>query len=177
MLHLVLSMPQFNSSCRGSPSVSTAILQGVIAIICRDQADDAMERKVQQEMKEHSDILRVDSTDTYADLASKTLKLFSQLPEKYDASFYFKVRMHLACTEYRASCTSAPAWVSTVCPCSETEMQTVDKYIHGSWIHVPLYCKALISSMPSWLTTLPVRVSDFSSGSMRRDIDIHFCSH
>lgn len=56
-----------------------------------DQADDAMERKVQAEMKQHSDIMRVDSTDTYADLASKTLKLFSQLPEKYDASFYFKV--------------------------------------------------------------------------------------
>lgn len=56
-----------------------------------DQADDAMEQKVQKEMKEHGDILRVDSTDTYADLASKTLKLFSQLPKKYDASFYFKV--------------------------------------------------------------------------------------
>lgn len=56
-----------------------------------DQADDAMERKVQAEMKKYKDILRVDSTDTYADLASKTLKLFSQLPDKYDASFYFKV--------------------------------------------------------------------------------------
>lgn len=61
-----------------------------------------MERKVQAEMKEHSDILRVDSTDTYADLASKTLKLFSQLPEKYDASFYFKVRMQL--TEHFCFC-------------------------------------------------------------------------
>ena len=43
------------------------------------------------ETKEFGDIIRLDSTDTYADLARKTLKLFSKLPDKFDASFYFKV--------------------------------------------------------------------------------------
>ena len=32
------------------------------------------------ETKEFGDIVRLDSTDTYADLARKTLKLFSKLP-------------------------------------------------------------------------------------------------
>ena len=32
----------------------------------------------------------------YADLAHKTLKLFSKLPDKFDASFYFKVRQSAA---------------------------------------------------------------------------------
>ena len=43
------------------------------------------------ETKEFGDIIRLDSTDTYADLARKTLKLFSKLPDKLNASFYFKV--------------------------------------------------------------------------------------
>lgn len=46
------------------------------------------------ETKEFGDIIRLDSTDTYADLAQKTLKLFSKLPDKFDASFYFKVLHH-----------------------------------------------------------------------------------
>ena len=50
-----------------------------------------MERRVAAETKQFGDILRLDSTDTYADLASKTLKLFSKLPDKFEASFYFKV--------------------------------------------------------------------------------------
>ncbi len=51
-----------------------------------------MEKRVAEETQRFGDILRLDSTDTYADLASKTLKLFSKLPDKFDASFYFKAR-------------------------------------------------------------------------------------
>lgn len=54
-----------------------------------------MDRKVRAETKEFGDIIRLDSTDTYADLARKTLKLFSKLPDKFDASFYFKVTTRL----------------------------------------------------------------------------------
>jgi len=50
---------------------------------------------VRAETKEFGDIIRLDSTDTYADLARKTLKLFSKLPDKFDASFYFKVTTRL----------------------------------------------------------------------------------
>jgi Galactosyltransferase len=62
-----------------------------ICFWCRDQADDPQDRSVRAETKEFGDIIRLDSTDTYADLARKTLKLFSKLPDKFDASFYFKV--------------------------------------------------------------------------------------
>lgn len=57
----------------------------------RDQPEDPMEKRVAEETSRFGDIIRLDSTDTYADLASKTLKLFSKLPDKFDASFYFKV--------------------------------------------------------------------------------------
>mmetsp|Transcript_13969 Transcript_13969/g.42127 ORF Transcript_13969/g.42127 Transcript_13969/m.42127 type:complete len:589 (-) Transcript_13969:1356-3122(-) len=56
-----------------------------------DQPEDPMEKRVAEETSRFGDIIRLDSTDTYADLASKTLKLFSKLPDKFDASFYFKV--------------------------------------------------------------------------------------
>ncbi len=49
---------------------------------CREQTDDPAERAVQAEAKEFGDVLRLDSTDTYADLSSKTLKLFGKLPGK-----------------------------------------------------------------------------------------------
>lgn len=78
------------------------------------------------ETKEFGDIVRLDSTDTYADLARKTLKLFSKLPDKFDASFYFKVgvacsrkpehlsrmQMHLSIQQYdMLNC-----WVCTMYP-------------------------------------------------------------
>ena len=66
-------------------------IQSLIYFWCRDQADDPQDRSVRAETKEFGDIIRLDSTDTYADLARKTLKLFSKLPDKFDASFYFKV--------------------------------------------------------------------------------------
>ena len=37
---------------------------------------------MQAEAKRFGDVLRLDSTDTYADLSSKTLKLFGKLPGK-----------------------------------------------------------------------------------------------
>lgn len=46
---------------------------------------------MQAEASQFGDILRLDSTDTYADLSSKTVKLFSKLPGKFRADFYFKV--------------------------------------------------------------------------------------
>ena len=60
-------------------------------MLCREQADDPAERAVQAEASKFGDILRLDSTDTYADLSSKTVKLFGKLPGKFRADFYFKV--------------------------------------------------------------------------------------
>lgn len=42
-------------------------------------------------MQKYGDIVRVDVVDTYGDLSLKTLKMFSTLPSKIDADFYFKV--------------------------------------------------------------------------------------
>lgn len=42
-------------------------------------------------MKEFNDILRIDITDSYADLTGKTLRMFAVLPQKIEADFYFKV--------------------------------------------------------------------------------------
>ena len=42
-------------------------------------------------MKAYGDIVRLDIVDSYSDLSGKTLKMFSVLPQKIDADFYFKV--------------------------------------------------------------------------------------
>ena len=42
-------------------------------------------------MQQYGDIVRIDMVDTYADLSMKTLRMFSILPQKIDADFYFKV--------------------------------------------------------------------------------------
>ncbi len=42
-------------------------------------------------MKAYGDILRLDVVDAYDDLSKKTLKMFTVLPQKIDAYFYFKV--------------------------------------------------------------------------------------
>jgi hypothetical protein len=56
-----------------------------------EQKDDPDELRIQEEIKQYGDILRLDMVDTYADLSLKTLKMFSILPQKYDADFYFKI--------------------------------------------------------------------------------------
>ncbi|KAK9817855.1 hypothetical protein WJX72_003172 [[Myrmecia] bisecta] len=56
-----------------------------------EQKDDADEQQLQEEMKLHGDIMRLDMVDTYADLTQKTLKLFAVMPQKIDADFYFKI--------------------------------------------------------------------------------------
>ncbi|CAL5227666.1 g10673 [Coccomyxa viridis] len=56
-----------------------------------EQKDDPDELRVQEEIKLYGDILRLDMVDTYADLSMKTLKMFSVLPAKFDADFYFKI--------------------------------------------------------------------------------------
>lgn len=58
---------------------------------CSEQKDDPDEAKLLDEMKAYGDIWRIDMVDTYADLALKTLKMFSILPARVDADFYFKV--------------------------------------------------------------------------------------
>ena len=58
---------------------------------CSEQKDDPDELRIQEEIKAYGDILRLDMVDTYADLSLKTLKMFSVLPAKYDADFYFKI--------------------------------------------------------------------------------------
>ena len=61
------------------------------ACCCSEQKDDPDELRVQEEIKLYGDILRLDMVDTYADLSMKTLKMFSVLPAKFDADFYFKI--------------------------------------------------------------------------------------
>ncbi|CAL8462361.1 g1894 [Coccomyxa elongata] len=56
-----------------------------------EQKDDPDELRIQEEIKLYGDILRLDMVDTYADLSLKTLKMFTVLPAKYDADFYFKI--------------------------------------------------------------------------------------
>ena len=60
-------------------------------VACSEQKDDPDEAKLLDEMKAYGDIWRIDMVDTYADLALKTLKMFSILPARVDADFYFKV--------------------------------------------------------------------------------------
>ena len=56
-----------------------------------EQKDDPDEVRIQEEIKQHGDIWRLDMVDTYADLSLKTLKMFTVLPQKIDADFYFKI--------------------------------------------------------------------------------------
>ena len=58
---------------------------------CSEQKDDPDEVKLKAEMQQFGDIVRIDMVDTYADLSMKTLRMFSILPQKIDADFYFKV--------------------------------------------------------------------------------------
>ena len=56
-----------------------------------DQKDDPDEIRLRAEAEEFGDVVRIDMIDTYADLSMKTLKMFSVLPDMWDASFYFKI--------------------------------------------------------------------------------------
>ena len=56
-----------------------------------DQKDDPDEARLRAEAAEFGDIVRLDMVDTYADLSMKTLKMFSVLPDMWDAAFYFKI--------------------------------------------------------------------------------------
>ena len=58
---------------------------------CSEQKDDPDEVNLRAEMQQYGDIVRIDMVDTYADLSMKTLRMFSILPQKIDADFYFKV--------------------------------------------------------------------------------------
>ena len=59
--------------------------------VCSEQKDDPDEVKLKAEMQQYGDIVRIDMVDTYADLSMKTLRMFSVLPQKIDADFYFKI--------------------------------------------------------------------------------------
>lgn len=56
-----------------------------------EQKDDPDEVRLKAEMQQYGDIVRIDMVDTYADLSMKTLRMFSILPQKIDADFYFKI--------------------------------------------------------------------------------------
>ena len=58
---------------------------------CSEQKDDPDEVNLKAEMQQYGDIVRIDMVDTYADLSMKTLRMFSILPQKIDADFYFKI--------------------------------------------------------------------------------------
>ena len=59
--------------------------------VCSEQKDDPDEVKLKAEMQQYGDIVRIDMVDTYADLSMKTLRMFSILPQKIEADFYFKI--------------------------------------------------------------------------------------
>ena len=63
----------------------------IVQCVRSEQKDDPDELRIQEEIKLYGDILRLDMVDTYADLSMKTLKMFSVLPAKFDADFYFKI--------------------------------------------------------------------------------------
>ena len=63
----------------------------IVQCVSSEQKDDPDELRIQEEIKLYGDILRLDMVDTYADLSMKTLKMFSVLPAKFDADFYFKI--------------------------------------------------------------------------------------
>lgn len=69
-------------------------------LCCSEQKDDPDELRIQQEIAKYNDILRLDLVDTYNDLSLKTLKMFSVLPAKYDADFYFKIDDDVAVNVY-----------------------------------------------------------------------------
>ena len=71
-------------------SFSEASADGSVCL-CSEQKDDPDELRVQEEIKLYGDILRLDMVDTYADLSMKTMKMFTVLPAKFDADFYFKI--------------------------------------------------------------------------------------
>ena len=85
------------SRCRGNSPHSACKseeyfgLKNVAFLPCSEQKDDPDELRIQEEIKLYGDILRLDMVDTYADLSMKTLKMFSVLPAKFDADFYFKI--------------------------------------------------------------------------------------
>ena len=61
------------------------------SLCCSEQKGDPEDYRLQEEMKAYGDILRLDVVDSYDDLSKKTLKMFTVLPQKIDAYFYFKV--------------------------------------------------------------------------------------
>jgi Galactosyltransferase len=56
-----------------------------------EQAADRDAELLRAEVLEFNDIIRLDVVDTYSDLPLKTLHLFSVMPQRFDADFYFKV--------------------------------------------------------------------------------------
>ena len=74
-----------------TPRSSCKLCDSGTPAACSEQKDDPDEVKLQEEMRQYGDILRVDVVDTYGDLSMKTLKTFATMPGKIDADFYFKV--------------------------------------------------------------------------------------
>lgn len=74
-------------------SVFLICLSVCVRLVClySEQKDDPDEVKLKAEMQQYGDIVRIDMVDTYADLSMKTLRMFSVLPQKIDADFYFKI--------------------------------------------------------------------------------------
>ena len=54
-------------------------------------SDETLEDRLKEEEQEYNDILRLDVEDTYENLSAKTLQIFSELPHRFQADFYFKV--------------------------------------------------------------------------------------
>ena len=83
------------SVCEGHLSVCLSVYFVCLSVrhvyLYSEQKDDPDEVKLKAEMQQYGDIVRIDMVDTYADLSMKTLRMFSVLPQKIDADFYFKI--------------------------------------------------------------------------------------
>lgn len=54
-------------------------------------SDTKIEQQLKEEIDKYGDIIRLDVDDVYENLSAKTIRLFSDLPEKYIADYYMKV--------------------------------------------------------------------------------------
>jgi len=63
----------------------------VMRFVIGRTSDIKIEQQLKEETDRYGDIIRLDVDDVYENLSAKTLRLFSDLPEKYTADYYMKV--------------------------------------------------------------------------------------
>jgi len=63
----------------------------VMRFVIGRTSNTEIEQQLKEETDKYGDIIRLDVDDAYENLSAKTLRLFSDLPEKYIADYYMKV--------------------------------------------------------------------------------------